>query len=63
MCSMIPKMKELSYEERLRKLGLPTLAYRRLRGDIIELYKMTPGIYDQDITEGLLKFNSNTRRT
>ena len=58
---MIPKMKELSYEERLRKLKLPTLAYRRLRGDVIEIYKMTSGIYDQDVTENLLKFNRNTR--
>ena len=29
----LPTMKNLSYEERLQKLGLPTLQYRRLRGD------------------------------
>jgi hypothetical protein len=29
-----PGMKNLSYPERLKKIGLPTLAYRRLRGDI-----------------------------
>ena len=29
-------------------LQLPTLKYRRLRGDIIELYKMVTGKYDTD---------------
>jgi hypothetical protein len=29
-------MKHLSYSERIRKLGLPTLSYRRVRGDMIE---------------------------
>ena len=32
----LPTMKNLSYEEHLQKLGLPTLQYRRLRGDMIE---------------------------
>ena len=35
-----PGMKNLSYPERLKKLGLPTLAYRRIRGDKIEVYKL-----------------------
>ena len=30
---------KLSYQERLSKLKLPTLAFRRLRGDMIETYK------------------------
>ena len=29
----------LTYEERLRRLDLPTLVYRRARGDMIEVYK------------------------
>jgi hypothetical protein len=33
----IPGMNNLPYEERLRKLELPTLSYRRLRGDMIEV--------------------------
>jgi len=29
----------LSYKERLLKLKLPTLKYRRMRGDMIEVFK------------------------
>ena len=36
---LINGFQNLSYEERLKKLNLPTLAYRRLRGDMIETYK------------------------
>ena len=32
--------KDLSYDDRLRRLKLPTLNYRRIRGDMIELYKI-----------------------
>ena len=36
---MINGLGKLSYQERLSKLNLPTLAFRRLRGDMIETYK------------------------
>ena len=35
---LVPELRGLSYEERLRKLDLPSLEYRRLRGDVIEAY-------------------------
>ena len=33
-------LKKLPYPERLRQLKLPTLKYRRLRGDMIEVFKI-----------------------
>lgn len=42
--------KNMSYEQRLRKLKLPTLKLRRIRGDIIETYKFVHGIYDKTIS-------------
>ena len=36
---LVDGLQNLSYKERLEKLNLPTLKYRRLRGDIIEIYK------------------------
>ena len=41
-------MKNKSYEERLRVLGLITLETRRLRGDLIETYKIPHGKEDID---------------
>ena len=37
----IPGFKNMNYEDRLQKLKLPTLVYRRKRGDMIETYKIT----------------------
>jgi len=34
-----------SYEARLRRLNLPTLKYRRLRGDMILVYNIVSGKY------------------
>ena len=44
----LPYLKDLSYPERLKKLNLPTLAYKRLRGDMIETYKIIKGLYDKE---------------
>jgi hypothetical protein len=46
---LVPEMKNLNYEERLRKLKLPILVYRRVRGDMIEIYKIIKGKYDKDV--------------
>jgi hypothetical protein len=43
----IPGMKGLKYEDRLRRCNLPTLKYRRHRGDMIEVYKILTGKYDK----------------
>ena len=38
----------LTYKERLQRLKLPTLVYRRARGDMIEVYKILHGYYDPE---------------
>ena len=40
---MVVGIGKLSYDERLRKLGLTTLEARRKRGDMIEIYKLMTG--------------------
>jgi ribonuclease P/MRP protein subunit RPP40 len=42
---MVPALKKLKYEDRLKRMNLPSLAYRRLRGDAIETFKFLQGIY------------------
>ncbi len=46
---LVPSLRNLSYENRLRCLKLPTLVYRRLRGDMIEVYKLLTGKYDNEL--------------
>ena len=55
---LLPGMENLSYKERLKSLDLPTLQYRRYRGDMIEVYKLTHELYDERITQGLLSYRS-----
>ena len=52
---MIPGCGDLSYPERLRKLKLPTLGYRRIRGDMIQVYKIMNGFYDPKLPMLLVK--------
>ena len=68
---MISSLRNLSYKERLKRLGMFSLRCRRLRGNITEVFKMIQGI-DKRIDEdrrtrkhGCLKMrrhvNSNIR--
>ena len=45
---LIINLKSMSYINRLLHLKLPTLKYRRLREDMIEVFKITHEIYDSD---------------
>ena len=55
-------MSDLTYEQRLKALKLPSLEYRRMRGDMIEVYKILNGSYNSEYTSSLLQINhSNTR--
>jgi len=40
---MVPILRKLPYESRLHRLGLTTLERRRIRGDLIETYKILTG--------------------
>lgn len=40
-----PALRDLSYSDRLRRLHLPSLTDRRLRGDMIEVYKIVNHLY------------------
>ena len=56
---LIPGYKELDYKERLKRLNLPTLSYRRLRGDMIESYKILTGKYDSSVTSNFVTLREN----
>ena len=49
----------MTYEERLEYLRLPSLEYRRFRGDMIEVYKVLHKIYDYSTTNNLLAPHGN----
>src|SRR6266536_4144867 len=55
---MIPALKKLTYENRLSELGITTLETRRLRGDLIEVFKILKGLEGIDRDKlFLLSFN------
>ncbi len=59
---LIPGLEDLSYEERLRWLDLPSLVFRRIRGDMIQVYKYLHGEYNVDADKMLpRKENTMTR--
>ena len=53
---LIPELRNLKYEDRLRQLNIPTIAYRHLRGDMINVYKYATNKYKTH----LLNFDTNS---
>ena len=51
---IIPGLKGKPHEERSKIMKHPSLCHRRLRGDLIEVYKYTHGLYK--VPEGLIEF-------
>lgn len=61
---LVPGLSQLSYPERLKKLKMPTLSYRRARGDMIQVYKLTTDHkegYDKSLP-CMLNYNKDDRR-
>ena len=59
---LIPKLKNIPYVERLKQLKLPTLVYRRFRGDMIETFKILKNKYDKSVTPKLDLIDTNRTR-
>jgi hypothetical protein len=58
---LIPEVANLAYEDRLRHLKLPTLSYRRARGQMIEVWKHFH-VYDTDVLPPSFQRAHSSRR-
>ena len=58
---IIPNLKHLPYDERLKILKLPTLKFRRLRGDLINVYKILAN--EKSSSKHLLPLNNSKYNT
>ena len=54
-------MSQLPYEERLRKIKLPSFEYRQLRGDMIQVFKIAHNYYDKATVNNIFEFNKDSR--
>ena len=55
---MVPDLRDLTYEDRLTEMELPTLQSRRERGDLVMMYKIISGKEKIDI-ENLVVLSEN----
>ena len=58
---LIPSIRRLSYQDRLKALGLFSLETRRLRGQLIEVFKILNG-FDNVDHRNLFSLNTNSTR-
>ena len=59
---MIPRLRNISYEERLKELNLFSLSKRRMRGDLIEVFKIFKGFDNINAEDYLTVDRSNITR-
>ena len=59
---LVRSIKHLSYIERLKQLKLPTLKFRRIRGDMIEVYKIVTGKYDTSLSYSIMVNSDSVTR-
>ncbi len=57
----VPSLRGHNYEERFKKLQLPTLTERRERRDMVMLYKCLEGTEKIDINEYVISSQSSLR--
>ena len=62
LTKMIPRLRNMPYEERLKNLNLFSLSKRRMRGDLIEVFKIFKGFDNIDAENYFTLDQSNTRR-
>ena len=62
MTKLIPRLRNKPYEERLSELNLFSLTKRRLRGDLIEVFKIIKGIDNMDMEKYFTIDTSNITR-
>ncbi len=58
---MAPEYRHMDREARLRYLNLPSIYYRRARGDMIEVYKFLNGKYNVDYSKILLPLGKGSQ--
>ena len=58
---MLPGLRNLTYPQRLQALDIPSMVYRRIRGDMIETFKIINGYYDNAVNLNLERNTGPTR--
>ena len=59
---LIPSLRSLGYKDRLKKLKLPTLSYRRHRADMIQTFKIVYGLDNMGSSDFLLYHEDSRTR-
>lgn len=62
MCRMIPNIRGMTYRDQLKSLGLLSLKARRIRYQLITLYKMHKGLIKLDFDDMFQRNNNKITR-